>query len=221
MLTISPRELFPKAVGVEVLVAGFLVVLFQCISDVKDAYHQIWPLELTGLRVFSDAAHYDFVTTPVDSTLSADPTREYHPRAECLGLKLRLPDDLIVITTVTHGFVHCSGPSWWPYIMHQLKSMFDEVKKSLMQYEPARFREEDAPFKIPKGALTNTPVGREPGPNKATLYRQWGEIRSGRDLPQKILKNIDIGLLAKCPEGYWNLAIVQYDLEFSLNRRAL
>jgi hypothetical protein len=49
----SPRELLPKAVGVEVLIAGFLVVLFEYVQHVRNAYREAWPLELAGLRVFS------------------------------------------------------------------------------------------------------------------------------------------------------------------------
>lgn len=38
--------------GVEVLVAGYAIVLFEQMADVEDAYYRIWPLELAGLRVF-------------------------------------------------------------------------------------------------------------------------------------------------------------------------
>ncbi|KAL4916316.1 hypothetical protein BDW62DRAFT_218808 [Aspergillus aurantiobrunneus] len=90
----SLRELFPKSTGVEVLVAGFLVVLFEDITDVQDA--------LSYLAVGTD----------------------------------RAADNSLAITTATHGFVHCPTTSGRSNLLHQMKSMFDKVKKSLAQYLP-------------------------------------------------------------------------------------
>jgi hypothetical protein len=42
----SLRELFPEAVGVHLLIAGFLIVLFEEEQHVYDAYNEAWPLEL-------------------------------------------------------------------------------------------------------------------------------------------------------------------------------
>lgn len=48
----SLRGLFPEAVGIDVLIAGFLVVRFEKMQHVQNAYSEVWPLELAGLRVF-------------------------------------------------------------------------------------------------------------------------------------------------------------------------
>ncbi|OJJ50838.1 hypothetical protein ASPZODRAFT_126788 [Penicilliopsis zonata CBS 506.65] len=52
------RELFLEAVGMEVLVAGFVIILFEKTSQVKAADQRPWPCEIGGLRVFFDRADY-------------------------------------------------------------------------------------------------------------------------------------------------------------------
>ncbi|KAL5335429.1 hypothetical protein BJX70DRAFT_325661 [Aspergillus crustosus] len=45
---------FEHSVGVEILVAGFMVVLYDREKHVRRAYQSIWPLEFAGLRVLFD-----------------------------------------------------------------------------------------------------------------------------------------------------------------------
>jgi hypothetical protein len=112
----SIRELFPQAVELEILIAGFIIILFDRVSNVKDAYWRIWLLELGSLRVFFDVSRYNCMTTLIESGigLNADPNKDYFTRAGCLGPKLRLLDGSTAITTVTHGFVHTpkKSKSW-------------------------------------------------------------------------------------------------------------
>lgn len=63
----SLRELFPGAIGVYVLIAGFLIILFEDKRHGYDAYSEAWPLELAGLRVFFHFPHFNFTTAPVGS----------------------------------------------------------------------------------------------------------------------------------------------------------
>ncbi|CRL21860.1 unnamed protein product [Penicillium camemberti] len=58
----SLRNLFLEAVGVHVVIVGFLVILFEDKRHVHDACSEVWPLELAGLRVFFYHTDYSFVT---------------------------------------------------------------------------------------------------------------------------------------------------------------
>ncbi|KAB8259788.1 hypothetical protein BDV32DRAFT_149988 [Aspergillus pseudonomiae] len=182
----SLRELFPEAVGVEVLIAGFIVVLFKHVQYVHHAYTQIWPLELAGLRVYFDVARYQLTTTPIESGLgvSADVGGQHDTRAGCLGLKVQLQNGSCAITTVTHGFVHCPGDSTPANMMHLFRMMVDKAKKSLMRYLPVKFGDSDGPFIVPKGVLTNSPVGRDAW--LALNNRKLGTITRTYDQPSYI-----------------------------------
>ncbi|KAJ5435490.1 hypothetical protein N7445_006375 [Penicillium cf. griseofulvum] len=48
----SLRELFPEAVSIYLLIAGFLIILFEEERHVQDTCNKAWPLELAGLQVF-------------------------------------------------------------------------------------------------------------------------------------------------------------------------
>lgn len=50
----SIRDMFPQAAGVEVLIVGYIIILFRGASDVEEAYQCAWPLELAGLRFVFD-----------------------------------------------------------------------------------------------------------------------------------------------------------------------
>lgn len=156
----SLRELFPEAVGVEVMIAGFMIILFENVQHLQDAYREVWPLELAGLRVFFDIVRYSFTTAPIESGLgvSADTSGT---RAGCLGLKVQLQNGCTAITTVTHGFVHCPGVSKPANIMHLFRMMLNKAKRSLARHLPARVGDDHGPFITPKGVLTNNPIGRQ------------------------------------------------------------
>ncbi|KAJ5296954.1 uncharacterized protein N7443_007847 [Penicillium atrosanguineum] len=182
----SLRELFPEAVGAEVLLAGFLVVLFENMQHVHDAYSEVWPLELAGLRVFFDITRYGFTTSPIQSGLgvSTDPSGEHHARAGCLGLKLRLQNGSMAITTVTHGFVYCPGASIPVNIFNMFQKMIEKAKRSLTRGMPTRVGKNDDAFVIPREVLTNDPVGR--GVWLASSHKRIGAITRTYDQPSRI-----------------------------------
>ncbi|KAJ5101132.1 hypothetical protein N7456_007184 [Penicillium angulare] len=171
----SLRELFPKATGVNVFVAGFMVIIFDDQTDVQDAYQKIWPLELAGLRVFFDIGHYELTTSTLQYGLglSTMPSQEMDTlaahqqntssRAGSLGLKVQMQDGLIAMTTVTHGFVRLPGVSILNSVKNVVSAMLKKMKQSLSRYTPART---PAPTSlvIPAGVqhadLTSDPVGR-------------------------------------------------------------
>lgn len=74
------RMPFPQAVGIEIWVAGYVIILFDKMSDVKDAYNRIWPLELAGLRVYFDIACYECTAVPIEHGIGIGAEKEYHTR---------------------------------------------------------------------------------------------------------------------------------------------
>ncbi|KAJ5941294.1 hypothetical protein N7516_001462 [Penicillium verrucosum] len=180
------RELFPEAVGVEVLIAGFLIVLFESEQHTQDAYREVWPLELAGLRVFFHTTRYSLTTTPIQSGLSvsADPNGEHHSRAGCLGLKLQLRNGSMAITTVTHGFVQCPGVSMPANIFNVFQTIVDKAKRRLRRYLPAKVGEDDGAFVMPNEVLTNDPVGKQVW--LASSRKQIGAIAHTYDHPSRI-----------------------------------
>lgn len=159
------RRLFPRSIGVEILVAGYVIVLFEQMTDVEKAYHEIWPLELAGLRVFFDVARYECTTSPIQSGigLSADLSEQHHARAGCLGLKLGFPDGTTAITTVTHGFVEqpCQPRKKTPMIA-PFRKLYEKAKAALSRYRPAQLNQpEDPSYVLSEGRLTNSPIGKE------------------------------------------------------------
>lgn len=104
------RELFPTAVGARVLVAGFIVILFQTLSEIRDVYKRDWVMDIGGLRVIYDIPQIEVTADSVESGMQVSEKPESIHGAGCLGLKLRLVDGTEAITTVTHGFVRNPQP---------------------------------------------------------------------------------------------------------------
>lgn len=157
------RELFPRAVGVEVLDSGFMLVLFGCLSDVKNICLTVGPLEIGDLLVLFDVAGYECTTAPTGpgTGLSTDKSEGHQSRAECLGLELGLQDGLSAITTVTHAFVKVPEPSIRAQIITRLRRLYGKVKTAFMRYRPARVDEQDRLYAISQGRLTNYPIGEK------------------------------------------------------------
>ncbi|KAJ5888631.1 hypothetical protein N7495_008672 [Penicillium taxi] len=179
----SLRQLFPGAVGATVLIAGFLIILFDDIQHVHDAYSEIYPLELAGLLVHFDIARGDLTTVPFQYGLGIGARiGEENNSAGCIGLKVRLQDGSEAITTVTHGFVYCPGSSVAANVMNLIQTTLDRVKGLLVRYLPTRIRM-DTTFIMHSGALTNNPVGREV--LIASSHMKIGNISYSYDRPSK------------------------------------
>lgn len=160
----SLRELFPEAVGVHVLIAGFLIILFADKRHVHDAYSEVWPLELAGLRVFFHLTDYSFTTAPVESGTVLKETSEQriNDSAGCLGLKLRLQNGSTAVTSVTHGFVRLPGPGRFGNRLRVFDTLVDKAKRKLQQFLPFKAGEDDRALVMTKETPTdNNPVGKQ------------------------------------------------------------
>lgn len=160
----SLRELFPEAVGVHLLIAGFLIILFEEKRHVHDAYNDVWPLELAGLQVFFHLTHYSFTTAPVESgnILKETFNQKNNAFAGCLGLKLKLQNGYTAVTTVSHGFVRNPNPSMFDKGLQVCEMIVDQMKQTLRRFLPFRAGEHDRALVMAKETLTdNNPVGKQ------------------------------------------------------------
>lgn len=165
----SLRELFPEAVGAHLLISGFLIILFKEIDHVRHAYNEIWPLELAGLRVFFHVTKHSLTTTSIESgsvlkeTVLKETEEKIPDTAGCLGLKLRLPNGMIAVTSVTHGFVRCPSP--WRKSSDRLRvfpAFVERAKLKIKRSLPFKTREDDPSFVRANEILTdNNPVGKQ------------------------------------------------------------
>lgn len=160
----SLRELFPEAVGVHVLIAGFLIILFEDKRHVQDAYSEVWPLELAGLRVFFHLTHYSFTAAPVESgnVLKETSEQRINDSAGCLGLKLKLQNGSTAVTSVTHGFVRNPGPWRFRNRLKVLQTLVDKAKRTLQRCLPFKAGEDDRALVMTKEIpIDNNPVGKQ------------------------------------------------------------
>ncbi|KAJ5394289.1 uncharacterized protein N7487_011930 [Penicillium crustosum] len=183
----SLRELFPEAVGVHVLIAGFLIILFADKRHVHDAYSEVWPLELAGLRVFFHLTDYSFTTAPVESGTVLKETSEQriNDSAGCLGLKLRLQNGSTAVTSVTHGFVRLPGPGRFGNRLRVFDTLVDKAKRKLQQFLPFKAGEDDRALVMTKETPTdNNPVGKQV--SLASSNRMIGTITHTYDTPSNV-----------------------------------
>ncbi|KAL3433411.1 hypothetical protein BDV09DRAFT_186676 [Aspergillus tetrazonus] len=85
----SLRILFPKSIGAQLLIAGFLRVLFNSGTDAEQARNLSCPSELGGLVVLLDTAKFNVTAQNVHSGAAVS-DREAKS-VGCLGLMLGLP----------------------------------------------------------------------------------------------------------------------------------
>ncbi|CAG8939211.1 unnamed protein product [Penicillium salamii] len=182
----SLRELFPEAVGVHLLIAGFLVILFEEERHVLDACNTVWPLELAGLQVCFQLTHLSFTTAPVESgnILKETSKQGNNAFAGCLGLKLKLQNGSTAVTTVTHGFVRNSNPSPSRFDtgLRVFAMMVDQMKQKMRRFLPFKAGEYDRALVMAKETPTdNTPVGKQV--SLAVSNRTIGTITHTYDTP--------------------------------------
>ncbi len=105
------RTRYPKCVGIRLLIAGFVVLLFENRKAIRDSWFSTGIMEEMGcLRLYYAVARYSHTTTA--AAVSGQGVVD-HPTdsnaTSCLGLRLILPTGIKVATTNTHTFVKLSN----------------------------------------------------------------------------------------------------------------
>ncbi|KAK9851052.1 hypothetical protein MYU51_011245 [Penicillium brevicompactum] len=110
----SVRNAFPKAIGVEIRVAGFMVVLYEHMKYVRLRYRHNWPLWFAGLRVEYDVALDGCTAAAIEHKLDVDAAQtrgsettrsQCRAHSACVGLKVMLQNGSVAITTRTHDMM--------------------------------------------------------------------------------------------------------------------
>jgi hypothetical protein len=101
------RLMFPRSVGVRVLVCAVLLVLYEDTSSLNQDQASSTPLSVGGLIVFFQVLNcVPSAGVEIGQKVAGSASS---PSPACLGLRLRLQDGTAAITTVTHAFVHQYG----------------------------------------------------------------------------------------------------------------
>lgn len=151
----SLRILFPRAIGAQLLMAGFLRILFRNSADVESSNKLGYLGEVGGLAVLLDTAEFSATAQNIESG-----TALIGPEAKpigCLGLKLKLPgESRTVITAVTHAFVRTPV---LPAVVMRVADWVVRAKKAICKFWNPHL-DKDSRFSD-YGTLSNTPVGKE------------------------------------------------------------
>lgn len=130
------RDIYPEAIGVRILVTGFVIFLFKSRRAMERAWNHKTFEMIGGRRVGYDVFESCVTSRQIayGDSVSERP-EDYSINQGCLGLRLKLPSGEEVVTTTTHAFVKCRRPGrvasqiadWYVYIRDCLKS-FRPVK---------------------------------------------------------------------------------------------
>jgi hypothetical protein len=142
---INPRQLLtpdslrliqmvhPRAIGIEILICGWAVFLFKTKKDLISSWGEGAPDTIGGLPV----GYLTLDDSPTKASLVsgaslADSIDRYTPNSQ-LGLKIKLLDNTVAITVVTHGFVKLPQ---YKLVTCFIADSFKKIKKSILKFRP-------------------------------------------------------------------------------------
>ncbi|KAL4937591.1 hypothetical protein BDV06DRAFT_232470 [Aspergillus oleicola] len=152
----SLRILFPKSIGAQLLIAGFLRILFDSITDVERTHNLGYPHEVGGLVVLLDTATFSVTAQNVESgAVVSDREAEL---VGCLGLKLKLPGGKTVLTTVTHAYVR--NPAL-PMVLMRVADWVTRAKNALYRFRNPHLDWDSHAHGVLGQSLSNNPRGKD------------------------------------------------------------
>ncbi|PTU25680.1 hypothetical protein P175DRAFT_0469193 [Aspergillus ochraceoroseus IBT 24754] len=153
------REAFPGSSGIQIILTGWILVLFPDKKSVEACWAKGAPNNVGTLRVGYILTSCCATANVIESGQAVSDAPANIARHAALGLRLRLPGGLEAITTVTHAFVRVANPG-----MSNLRKGFMEWILSAKQYlgrlRPPPKQTQHAGIVHSKG-LSNSPVGKE------------------------------------------------------------
>ncbi len=124
---IVARRTFPDAVGIRVLIAGWVIILFRTRSQMKLSWTRKNPTTFGERRIAYEVLNHT-PTTAIDcleyGTAVARAPNAIMKATGCLGLALTLPNGEEAITTPTHCFVDLPQKSFLRTIVEKAYSSF-------------------------------------------------------------------------------------------------
>lgn len=174
------RTMFPMAIGVRVLISGFIIVLFKTEKDMKASWDLGRVSEFGGLRLGYDLLADEATSQVTVSGRSITDSPENVKSFAALGLKLRLSQGTLCITIPTHAFVRTRQTQSRAYI--RAVDWMARVKTALWRF---------APFTIGSKMEAIGTSNEEPNSNSPLGKRVW--LAGER---QMVCSNFESGLFS-------------------------
>ncbi|CAG8908594.1 unnamed protein product [Penicillium egyptiacum] len=155
----SIRDAFPGSVGAQVLLTGWLLVVFPEKKSLEACWAKGAPDEVGGLRVGYILASLHGTAEIVESGRGVSDMPGDFDQQAALGLRLRLPGGLEAITTVTHAFVRLADPR----MSNRRKRLMDHIlaaKEFLKRMRPPPRQAPQAGI-IHSKRFANSPLDKE------------------------------------------------------------
>lgn len=153
------REAFPGSIGAQILITGWLLILFPEKKSLEECWDRGVPVEVGGLRVGYIIASFHATANIVESGRAVSGAPETLTQQAALGLRLRLPGGQEAITTVTHAFVRLADSR-----MSKIRKCFMEhilsAKEHLRWMLPPPRQAPQAGI-VHSKRVGNSPVGKE------------------------------------------------------------
>ncbi|KAI2725560.1 hypothetical protein CBS147354_4731 [Penicillium roqueforti] len=163
------REAFPGSIGAQILLTGWLLILFPEKKSLEACWDKGVPDEVGGLRVGYIIASFHATANIVESGRAVSSAPGTLAQQAALGLRLRLPGGQEAITTVTHAFVRLADSR-----MSKIRKRFTEyiltAKDYLKRMTPPPRQTPQAAIVHPK-QVANSPVGKQIGTITVTYDR--------------------------------------------------
>lgn len=106
----SIRKAFPGSTGAQVLLTGWLLIMFAEKKAMEACWGKGTPDEIGGLRVGYTLASFQGTAETIESSRGVSDKPDTFIQQAAIGLRLRLPGGLEAITTVSHAFVRLTDP---------------------------------------------------------------------------------------------------------------
>ncbi|KGO58501.1 hypothetical protein PEX2_070020 [Penicillium expansum] len=123
------REAFPGSIGAQILITGWLLILFPEKKSLKTCWDKGVTDEVGGLRVGYIIASFHATANIVESGRAVSSAPGTLAQQAALGLRLRLPGGQEAITTVTHAFVRLADSR-----MSRIRKRFTEYILTAKDY---------------------------------------------------------------------------------------
>ncbi|EYE95415.1 uncharacterized protein EURHEDRAFT_515283 [Aspergillus ruber CBS 135680] len=175
----SLRILFPKAIGAQLLIAGFLRMLFDSIVDVERTHNLGYPGEVGGLVVLLDTATFNATAQNIESGAVVSDTEA--KSVGCLGLTLKLPGGKTVLTTVTHAYVR--NPAL-PVVLMRVAAWVIRAKNALYRFLNPHLDRDSRAYGV--GMITNCFDNPSPILPFPVGYRHDLSLIEGETLPEVV-----------------------------------
>ena len=106
----SIRKAFPGSTGAQVLLTGWLLIMFAEKKAMEACWGKGTPDEIGSLRVGYTLASFQGTAETIESARGVSDKPETFAQQAAIGLRFRLPGGLEAIMTVSHAFIRLVDP---------------------------------------------------------------------------------------------------------------